>query len=504
MKQYDVIIIGGGLGGLTAGAKLAKNGKKILLIEQHNVPGGCATSFKRKDYVMEVGLHALDGLDEKDPKKQIFEELGIFDHVDFIAAPEFYRIKNKKIDINLPSSKKDAIKILSEKFPKEKKGIKKFFKTIHSIQNETGKIPVERWKIIALIPFFPIIYPYITFNTFRTVGHFIDSIMKNEDLKITLLANLFYYHDDPYSMSLIYFSAAQASYFNGGAHFIKGGSQKLSNYLASVIKHNKGEILLNTLVTKIITKKNKAIGVTYTNTLHQNNNAFSKKIIANAAIPNVVYMLSGKSRLLLEKKTNRLITPCSLISIYIGFKREVKEIGNKHYSTFLTNDNIKKISEIVKNFRGNISQRNFVFVDYSQIDSNLAPKGKSFGTICAPDYLSDWKHLSNEEYKKKKNEVAHSFFERLEKLIPGIRDEIECYEVATPKTIQKYTLNPEGSAYGFAQIPSQAGIFRLPNKSPIKNLYFASAWTNPGGGFSGAILSGWYCANEVTKALGRS
>ena len=93
------------------------------------------------------------------------------------------------------------------------------------------------------------------------------------------------------------------------------------------------------------------------------------------------------------------------------------------------------------------------------------------------------------------------FFERLEKVIPGITSEIEYYEVGTPRTIVRYTLNPEGSVYGFAQIPRQAGIFRMSNKSPIERLYFASAWTTPGGGFTGAILSGWSCANEVGKVL---
>ncbi len=64
MNQYDIIIIGGGLGGLTAGAKLARSGKKVFLVEQHYLPGGCATVFKRKDYTMEVGLHEMDGLHE--------------------------------------------------------------------------------------------------------------------------------------------------------------------------------------------------------------------------------------------------------------------------------------------------------------------------------------------------------------------------------------------------------------------------------------------------------
>ena len=82
--NYDVIIIGAGLGGLTAGAKLARTGKKVLLVEQHNIPGGCATTFKRKDFTVEVGLHEMDGLDEIDVKRDIFEDLDIFNNVKLI------------------------------------------------------------------------------------------------------------------------------------------------------------------------------------------------------------------------------------------------------------------------------------------------------------------------------------------------------------------------------------------------------------------------------------
>jgi len=74
--NYDVIIIGAGLGGLTAGAKLAKEGKKVLLLEQHDRPGGCATTFKRRGFTMEVGLHEMDGLHPKDMKGKIFHDLG--------------------------------------------------------------------------------------------------------------------------------------------------------------------------------------------------------------------------------------------------------------------------------------------------------------------------------------------------------------------------------------------------------------------------------------------
>ena len=507
METYDAIIVGGGLGGLTAGARLAKAGRRVLLIEQHNIPGGCATTFKRKDYVMEVGLHELDGLDETDPKKEIFEALGVFEHVEFIDLPEFYRIGKGEMEIVIPGATKAAQKVLIERFPQEERGIKRFFMTIHGIKKDIERLPKQKWKTALLFPIFPLVYPYLALNTFNTLGKYLDASLKNEELKLILSANLSYYHDDPYSMSMIYFSAAQASFFNGGGHFIRGGSQKLSDYLAKVIEDNGGDVLLNNLVTRIITKENQAVGVEFKPAFirdAETKSSYAKVIIANAAVPNVPTMLAEEVRPLLEKKISGLEKACSILSVYIGFDKEIKELGNRHYSTFIMDESVNRLGDISTHYRVDYSKRSFAFVDYSQIDSGLAPKGKSIGVISVLDYLSDWENLDREAYQRKKQEVAETLFRRLERLIPGVTKHIECYEVGTPKTIQKFTLNPAGTAYGFAQIPRQAGLFRLPHKSSIKNLYFASAWTNPGGGFTGAILSGWSCAAEVNQMLGKS
>jgi phytoene dehydrogenase-like protein len=502
--KFDAIVIGAGLGGLTAGAKLAKEGKKVLLVEQHVVPGGCATTFKRRDFNVEVGLHEMDGLDKNDSKIKIFEDLGVFNNVEFVRVPEFYRYINPRVDIVVPDDYLKAIDVLVKRFPNEERGIRRFFKVIMGIHKEVDRLPREKWKFIALLPVFPIFYRNIMLRENATLGQFLDSVIQDEDLKLVLLANLGYYHDNPYTMSLLFYAVAQGSYFSGGGHFIKGGSQKLSNYLVSVIERNGGEVLLRHLVTSIITKDNKAIGVRYRKTSGsdtETQEAFGDFVVANAAIPNVVNELlpPSEARDKLASVVAKQEISCSLISVYLCFKRPPKEMGNKHYSIFVAGENVSSQSDLVEGCRADWSKRGFVFVDYSQIDSQLAPENKGLGVICTFDYLSDWESLSKEEYRAKKEEVAQVFVERLDKLIPGIKEEIELYEVGTSKTIKRYTINPEGTVYGFAQIPKQAGRKRIQQKSPIENLYFASAWTMPGHGFSGAIIGGYLCAEEILR-----
>ena len=115
--KYDVIIIGAGLGGLTAGAKLAREGKKVLLIEQHSKPGGCATTFKRGDFTLEVGLHEMDGPSPRDMKTRIFNELEVTGKIEFIKVPEFYRFISDRYDITIPHDPAEAIRKLKDEFP---------------------------------------------------------------------------------------------------------------------------------------------------------------------------------------------------------------------------------------------------------------------------------------------------------------------------------------------------------------------------------------------------
>lgn len=479
MNTFDAIVIGAGLGGLTAGAKLAKEGKKVLLIEQHDRPGGCATTFKRKDYTLEVGLHEMDGLDGRDMKTRIFRDLGVFDKVTFLKVPEFYRFVNDRVELVIPHDPEAAKQRLKERFPEEAAGIDAYFHRLlnaRQIMKETPGAPDT------------------------SVGHFLDSIIRNEDLKLVLLGNLGYFHDDPYTLSLNYFAVAEASYFSGGGNYIQGGSQMLSDCLANVIRSYHGEVLLNHEVTKILVDGGKAVGVTYRNKGGKETDPVTTGadiVIANAAIPQVWSSLLPKEEgKKMEEQLGDLPIGASLLTLYLGFKKPLKEAGHRYYSTSLFDPSIRTQTDIAGNNRGPFEKRSFIFIDYSQVDSRLAPEGKSVGAVCCIDYPADWEKLDRESYRMKKEEVARIFIHKLSALVPGIEDIIEYYEVGTSLTVARYTWNTRGAVYGFAQLPGKtlSGDTRL-----VENLFVASAWGKYGGGFSGAIYSGYFCALDVLR-----
>jgi hypothetical protein len=185
--------------------------------------------------------------------------------------------------------------------------------------------------------------------------------------------------------------------------------------------------------------------------------------------------------------------------MYLGFNTDVEKFGVKYYSNVFQGDDVKTLKDIYNNHHGDWSKRRFIFVDYNKVDSGLAPANKSEGVICAVDYIEDWEHLNKEDYEAKKEAIAQVLLQRLEKQYPGIRNSIEYCEVSTSKTIKRYTSNPSGSVYGYAQTKDQIGTKRFRNNFLIPNLYFASAWAFPGGGFEGSIQGGFLAALQMNQ-----
>lgn len=408
--KYDEIIIGSGLGGLTAAALLAKKKKKVLVLEQHFLAGGCATGYKRKGINIEVGLHEMDlGTPYLDMKHLIFKKLGLDKRIELVSLPQTWTIKDNDSILEIPHGHKNAERVLCERFPHEKSGIKRYFRKLRLTSYCIRRLP---WDLNILEFFiFPIaVFPVFLLNIIfpqKSVGEVLDECIKDDALKDILNANVFYFHDNPYKFIFQYHAMAQSSYYNS-AVFIKGGSQVLSDTLVDIIRENGGEVRLSCDVTKINVENKKVQSVVYYDKkLKQEVEVNTRKVIANCA-PSIVYntlLPDGYQDPLLGKLKNSV----SLYTIYIIFKRNFsQQYSNTHYSTFMQinkemNNEFYKKNEDLRSIK--VEDRNFVFVDYSTIDSGLVPEGddRSFGVITSASYLDEWESLDADDYNAKNN-----------------------------------------------------------------------------------------------------
>jgi phytoene dehydrogenase-like protein len=471
----NITIIGAGLGGLTAGALLAKQGHKVTVLEQHTIVGGCATTFKRKGFTCEVGLHEMNAVYTNPTTRMIFETLGVYDHIEFVRPEEFFRVTTEALDFTMPDDVDQAQKKLIDHYPNDAHAIHTYFALLRSLAQTLEKLSLSQWFSLLASPLK--LYQLWKYQS-KSVKVVLDEIFSNDALKIILNANMGYYSDNVHRLSFLLHAVAQYSYYTGGGWFIQGGSQKLSDYLASVIRDHGGTIITKANATQIDPHQKE---VTY---LHHKECKHIRydRLIANIS-PQQTYAMAGVAY------HEKFETSESLLSIYIGFHTNLKSVyGKRPYSNFMLKT-VKNLDELHESLHQKRSKRGFVFVDYSQIDAQLCPPEKSFGALCATDYVSDWEALSPQQYEAQKAQLLESFLDELERHYPHIREYIEFAEVGTAKTMQRYLKTPNGTVYGFA--PTTHQFFRRPQiQSPLINdLYFVGQWV-VGGGFSPAIASG--------------
>jgi len=171
--------------------------------------------------------------------------------------------------------------------------------------------------------------------------------------------------------------------------------------------------------------------------------------------------------------------------------------GKKPYSNFIF-DEIDSVNSYNTMLKKDITERGFVFVDYSQVDSALTKDaGKSFGVICLSDFIEEWQDLSEADYKIKKQNLIDVAFLKLEMYYPNIKELVEYAEVGTAKTVNRYIKTPNGTAYGYKPTPQQ--FFKIPKvrSDKINDLYFVGQWVIAGG-FSPAISSGGMCYDVIS------
>lgn len=502
--SYPTVIIGSGLGGLCCGAYLSKEGIPVTVVEQRDVPGGYACSFDRdnKRFTFDVSLHGMAAYNNATAR--ILADLGVLKGLELVELSEIYHLKALNFSLSIPEHNPDAyVQRLAAHFPDEEEGIKRFVKEIVSVAEEGDRLHQKGMppKII-----FPIKYPKLYKWLNKSLSELMQVYIKNPALQ-NILSSLWDFHGLPPSrVSGLYYAAAKGDFLKNGSYYIKQRCRDLSNHLAELIRGNGGQVLTNTTVKEIVVKKGSVYGVKTAD----GEFIGARAVVSNANVLDTFGTMIDTnvvpSSYLKDLKSFR--PSLSTFIVWLGLNREIRgELGAT---------GIQVLSEQGPNadyescIRGNIEKVSFRISVYDNIYEGYSRPGTSTLRIfCLSGYApwkkfeADYRAWRKKDYYEQKEKWTRVLIERAEAVIPELSEMIEITEAATPLTNWRFTKNRQGAIYGFEQSVENAYLKRVDHRTPIKGLYLASAWCNPGGGFAGALLAGQLAFNKMMEDWGR-
>ncbi|MEG2295788.1 MAG: NAD(P)/FAD-dependent oxidoreductase, partial [Oscillospiraceae bacterium] len=444
---YDVVVIGAGNGGLVAGTRLAMTGKKVLILEKHNIPGGFATSFVRGRFEFEASLHELCDFGPENNKgslRILFDELGITDKIEWVEVHNAYRVINiddTNMDYTMPFGRKKFIDKMEHYVKGSQESINDFFNLADEILLAMGYLGRSRGKPDSKVlkKEFP--------NFMRVAAYSVDDVFKAlsipklaQDILSTYWVYLGSHIGD---LSFVHFALMTMLYIDLGAFIPKMRSHEISLAIETRFRELGGEIWYNSEVDKILLNNNEVEGIR----LIDGTIVYSNHIISNTSPHNVFGNMIDNVPVQAKKLTNARTLAARGFSIFLGLNKDAKELGLNDHSYFLGKTLDSKIQyESMKDFE-NISH---IAVCLNNVIEDCSPKGTSilyFTTL----YFSDcFGEIKEEDYFDMKNKLAEKFLLQFEKTT-GIKimDCIEEIEIATPMTYARYTNAPDGSIYGY-------------------------------------------------------
>ncbi len=497
MEGYDVVVIGAGNGGLTASAALAQKGLKALLLEQHNIPGGCATSFCRGRFEFEVALHQLSGMGTEEkpgPLRMMLGELGVMDELEFVEIPELYRVVMPGgIDVRLPADRAGVVEELSRHFPKEREAIERFMDLCFRYAGDLLSVfyfkdpEASREK-------YPTLYQY----TFRNCKEVLDEIFTDPLLKAVVSVYWGYLGLPPNRLSFAYLALLFFTYIEFKAFHLKGGSQALSNALAAKFLASGGEIRYNCRVRRIEVEGGRVAAVV----TEEGERIPAKAVVSNASPVATYLQLIGADQVpadALVEMRGRSLSPSAFV-IFMGFDCEPAELGIEDSTNFILShtdiadrpyDQMRQIE---------MGSELMVMSCYDVADPEFSPPGTCQVNLVTLKFGEPWLRVPPDEYYETKYRCADDMLKTVEKVYPGLRDRIEELEVATPFTFMRYLGHPAGAIYGFEQRMTDSLFFQPGNRSPVQGLYFVGGWTGDCG-FQPTLESGKAAAKAVLKEV---
>ncbi len=496
MPDYDVVVIGAGNAGLTSALTLAKSGAKVLLLERHNIPGGCATSFIRGRFEFEVSLHQLSGIGSEQkpgPLRMLLGELGILDKIELVEMKDLFRLVIPgKIDIALKAERGAVVETLRERFPNEGPSIARFFDFLYKFASEMVGVAFAR-DPAASREKYPLFFKYALKPTQQVLNEYLQDPL----LKSIITTYWSYLGLPPSHLPFADFAIMLWAYIEFKPYHINEGSQALSNAILDSFLQAGGTARLNCAARKISASGGKVRGVWTEDGVEVS----CDYVLSNASTLLTYTDLIGAENLPRESFRNfagKTLGP-SGFTVFLGFDCEPADLGIAETTNFISRQPDPEVSFAC--WRTLDAPDGVALSCYDVSDPDFSPPGSCQAALVTLQYAEPWLFLPPSKYSEVKYRIAQEMIDLAGQVFPQITPHLEEVEVGTPLTHMRYLGHPGGAIYGFDQYAKDSYFFEE-RRSPIQGLYFAGSWVAPGG-YQTTLQSGVSAARAILKSMSK-
>ena len=495
-NDYDVIVIGSGIGGLVTATQLAAKKAKVLVLERYLIPGGSAGYFEREGYRFDVGASMIFGFGEKGTTNLLTRALdAVGMSIETVIDPvQIHYHLPDGLELRVHRKYENFLQELIGIFPHEEKGIRRFYGecwNIFNCLNSMELLSLEELGYLMRVFFqHPLsclgLVKYLPQNTGDIARRHIKDpkLLKFIDMECYCWSVMPASHTPAINAGMVF-----SDRHYGGINYPKGGVGQIAQKLVTGLEKYGGEIQYKARVTEILLENGKAVGVKLAN----GKKYYAKRIVSNATRWDTFEKLLSPDQMPAQEKRwqQRYKKSPSFLSLHLGVSAEVLPIGTECHHILLEEWNN------MENPEGTI----FVSIP-TLLDPDLAPAGHHIIHTFTPSWIEDWQGLSPQAYQEKKEVAASQLINRLEAIIPGLSAGLNYQEVGTPRTHRRFLGRDDGT---YGPIPSRklAGLLGMPfNRTAIPQLYCVGDSTFPGQGLNAVAFSGFACGHRVAVDLG--